>query len=144
MRILSLGGRPTGKPEPLTSDTPDLGDPRGSSGGVVERDMTGGRDQRPAVPRPLGRRPAHTGGPRLLRRRDGAFLLADGLDRGAPLPRLETPIEADLCIVGGGFTGLWAALHAKADAPGREVVVLEAEAPGGAASGRNGGFSWRR
>jgi glycine/D-amino acid oxidase-like deaminating enzyme len=55
-------------------------------------------------------------------------------------PRLEESIEADLCIVGGGFTGLWAALHAKADDPARDVVLLEAETIGFGASGRNGGF----
>jgi glycine/D-amino acid oxidase-like deaminating enzyme len=55
-------------------------------------------------------------------------------------PALRESIEADLCIVGGGFTGLWAALHAKADDPGRDVVLLEAETIGFGASGRNGGF----
>ena len=49
--------------------------------------------------------------------------------------------EADLCIVGGGFTGLWAALHAKAEDPARDVVVLESETVGFGASGRNGGFA---
>ena len=48
--------------------------------------------------------------------------------------------EADLCIVGGGFTGLWAALYAKALDPARDVVLLEAETAGFGASGRNGGF----
>jgi glycine/D-amino acid oxidase-like deaminating enzyme len=57
-----------------------------------------------------------------------------------PLPPLAGRAETDLCIVGGGFTGLWAALHAKADEPGRDVLLLEAERVGGAASGRNGGF----
>ncbi len=55
-------------------------------------------------------------------------------------PSLRGAVEADLCIVGGGFTGLWAALHAKADDPSREVVLLEAETAGFGASGRNGGF----
>lgn len=55
-------------------------------------------------------------------------------------PALAGTVEADLCIVGGGFTGLWAALHAKADDPAREVVLLEAETAGFGASGRNGGF----
>ncbi|HJZ37380.1 MAG TPA: FAD-dependent oxidoreductase, partial [Solirubrobacterales bacterium] len=56
-------------------------------------------------------------------------------------PPLRGAVEADLCIVGGGFTGLWAALHAKADDPGREVMLLEAETIGFGASGRNGGFA---
>jgi glycine/D-amino acid oxidase-like deaminating enzyme len=47
---------------------------------------------------------------------------------------------ADLCIVGGGYTGLWAALAAKAADPGRDVIVLEATRCGSGASGRNGGF----
>jgi glycine/D-amino acid oxidase-like deaminating enzyme len=55
-------------------------------------------------------------------------------------PALAGVTEADLCIVGGGFTGLWAALYAKALDPGRDVVLLEAETAGFGASGRNGGF----
>jgi glycine/D-amino acid oxidase-like deaminating enzyme len=58
----------------------------------------------------------------------------------AASPPLEGDAEADLCIVGGGFTGLWAALHAKADDPARDVLLLEAETIGHGASGRNGGF----
>jgi glycine/D-amino acid oxidase-like deaminating enzyme len=57
-----------------------------------------------------------------------------------PLPALEGDGEAGLCIVGAGFTGLWAALQAKADDPDRDVVVLEAATAGAGASGRNGGF----
>jgi glycine/D-amino acid oxidase-like deaminating enzyme len=53
---------------------------------------------------------------------------------------LDGDAEADLCIVGAGFTGLWAALLAKRRDPRREVVVLEAETVGHGASGRNGGF----
>jgi glycine/D-amino acid oxidase-like deaminating enzyme len=49
-------------------------------------------------------------------------------------------IDADLCIVGGGFTGLWAAVAAKQRDPGRDVVLVEAETIGFGASGRNGGF----
>jgi glycine/D-amino acid oxidase-like deaminating enzyme len=57
-----------------------------------------------------------------------------------PEPPLPGVVQADLCIVGGGFTGLWAALHAKAVDPGRDVVLLEADTIGFGASGRNGGF----
>jgi glycine/D-amino acid oxidase-like deaminating enzyme len=43
-------------------------------------------------------------------------------------------------IVGGGLSGLWAALQAKEDDPGRDVALLEAGEVGQGASGRNGGF----
>ncbi len=49
-------------------------------------------------------------------------------------------VDCDLLIVGGGFTGLWAALYAKEQAPEREVVVLEGMRCGAGASSRNGGF----
>ena len=64
----------------------------------------------------------------------------DDLPAREPDAPLHGVADADLCIVGGGFTGLWAALHAKADDPSRDVVVLEADRVGGGASGRNGGF----
>ena len=53
---------------------------------------------------------------------------------------LESRARAQLCIVGGGFTGLWAALYAKEQSPERDVVVLEATRCGAGASSRNGGF----
>jgi glycine/D-amino acid oxidase-like deaminating enzyme len=64
----------------------------------------------------------------------------DELPARDPHPRLEGVVEADLCIVGGGFTGLWAALHAKRLNPARSVVLLEGGRCGEGASGRNGGF----
>ncbi|MEJ8565992.1 NAD(P)/FAD-dependent oxidoreductase [Elongatibacter sediminis] len=53
------------------------------------------------------------------------------------LPALEGTVEADVCVIGGGFTGLSSALHL-ADR-GYRVVLLEAERIGWGASGRNGG-----
>ncbi len=55
----------------------------------------------------------------------------------APFPALQGDIRADVCIVGGGYTGLSAALHL-AEA-GMDVVLLEAHRVGFGASGRNGG-----
>ena len=48
--------------------------------------------------------------------------------------------RTDLLVVGGGFTGLWAAIQAKEADPGRDVVVIEAARLADGASGRNGGF----
>ena len=57
-----------------------------------------------------------------------------------PAPALVGQAQADLVVVGGGYTGLWTALQAKEDEPSRDVVLLEAQTVGWAASGRNGGF----
>ena len=59
-------------------------------------------------------------------------------------PSLAGVTEADLCIVGGGFTGLWAALYAKALDPGRDVVLLEAETAGFGRPGATAASAWRR
>ena len=48
--------------------------------------------------------------------------------------------RADLVVVGGGYTGLWAALQAKEDDPSLDVVLLESGRLADQASGRNGGF----
>ena len=48
--------------------------------------------------------------------------------------------EADVCIVGAGFTGLWTAYYLASAQPGLRVAVCEAEIAGFGASGRNGGW----
>jgi glycine/D-amino acid oxidase-like deaminating enzyme len=55
-------------------------------------------------------------------------------------PPLVSDGVADLVIIGGGFTGLWAAIEAKRRDPNRDVVLLEMEQIAFGASGRNGGF----
>jgi glycine/D-amino acid oxidase-like deaminating enzyme len=68
-------------------------------------------------------------------------LAAEG---GVASPELLEPLEADVCVVGGGYTGLWTALRIKELEPDASVVLLEADICGGGPSGRNGGFalSW--
>ncbi|WP_411706393.1 NAD(P)/FAD-dependent oxidoreductase [Edaphovirga cremea] len=54
-----------------------------------------------------------------------------------PWPELTEPLECDVCIVGGGFTGISSALFLTE--AGYDVIVLEAARVGWGASGRNGG-----
>lgn len=62
---------------------------------------------------------------------------ADEPDANAMLVHPET---CDLCIIGGGYTGLWTAILAKERDPSRDIVLIDAHEAGSAASGRNGGF----
>ena len=55
-------------------------------------------------------------------------------------PPAAGPTTCDLLVVGGGYTGLWSALHAARRHPDRRIVLIEADRIGWAASGRNGGF----
>lgn len=48
---------------------------------------------------------------------------------------------ADVAIVGGGYTGLWAAYYLKLADPGLRIVILERDFVGFGASGRNGGWA---
>lgn len=57
-----------------------------------------------------------------------------------PRPALTGSAEADVAIVGAGFTGLWTAHHLLRHDPTLRVVVLEAQTAGFGASGRNGGW----
>jgi glycine/D-amino acid oxidase-like deaminating enzyme len=64
----------------------------------------------------------------------------DGRDLGPISEPLAGSVDADLVVVGAGFTGLWAAVEALRAEPGRRVVVLEGGQLAQGASGRNGGF----
>ena len=55
-------------------------------------------------------------------------------------PPLEGGLEADVVIVGAGYTGLWTAYYLQRLDPGLDIVLLEAEVAGFGASGRNGGW----
>ena len=55
-------------------------------------------------------------------------------------PALSSPLTCDLLVVGGGYTGLWTALHAAQRNPNQRIVLIDAHRIGWAASGRNGGF----
>lgn len=57
-----------------------------------------------------------------------------------PLPPLETEIDADVLVVGGGFTGMWSAWHLKQLEPDTRVVLIDSDLIGHGPSGRNGGF----
>jgi glycine/D-amino acid oxidase-like deaminating enzyme len=65
-------------------------------------------------------------------------------DPGEPAPPLAGDTDADVMILGGGYTGMWTALHLTDREPGMRVVILEQDICGGGPSGRNGGFvnSW--
>jgi glycine/D-amino acid oxidase-like deaminating enzyme len=70
--------------------------------------------------------------------------LQEALDDKPAAPPLTGTATADVCIIGGGFVGLWTAYWLKRWQPSTDVVVLEQDVCGGGASGRNGGFvlSW--
>jgi glycine/D-amino acid oxidase-like deaminating enzyme len=57
-----------------------------------------------------------------------------------PHEPLEGRVKADLVVVGGGLTGLWAAVRAKQEQPDRTVTLIDRETLAIGASGRNGGF----
>ncbi|EPH41568.1 FAD-dependent oxidoreductase [Streptomyces aurantiacus] len=63
-------------------------------------------------------------------------------DDGLPTAREPLPGDttADVCVVGGGYTGLWTAYYLKKAAPFLRITVLEQKFCGYGASGRNGGW----
>lgn len=70
--------------------------------------------------------------------------LAEIEGEAEPQPGLAGDVRADVAIVGGGYVGLWTAIHLRLLDPSCDVVVLEQGRCGHGASGLNGGFvmSW--
>ncbi len=58
----------------------------------------------------------------------------------APRPELVGERSVDAVVIGGGYTGMWAAWQIKALEPEAKVALLEADVCGRGPSGRNGGF----
>ena len=69
-----------------------------------------------------------------------SFWLETAGDDLTPRPSLDRSIEADVAILGAGYTGLWTAYYLLKANPALRVVILEKEIAGFGASGRNGGW----
>lgn len=68
------------------------------------------------------------------------YWLEEAGDRPS-LPTAEGELSCDVLVVGGGYTGMWAAWQLSQLEPGASVVLLEADRCGHGPSGRNGGFA---
>lgn len=71
---------------------------------------------------------------------DNAAIWLAGAPPYTPLPALAGDVDADLAVIGGGFTGVSTAYEVSRRFPERRVVLLEAKSLGNGASGRNGGL----
>jgi len=70
---------------------------------------------------------------------DSYYLATANSDHMVERPQLRESIRCDVCVIGGGYTGINAALSLREK--GYDVVLLEAERIGWGASGRNGGHA---
>lgn len=72
--------------------------------------------------------------------RDLSFWMSGVDDDLSPRAQLPGDIDADVVIVGAGYTGLWTAYYLAVADPALRIAVLEKEIAGYGASGRNGGW----
>ena len=70
-----------------------------------------------------------------------SFWFSDAIakEKNIKINQLKENINADICIVGGGYTGLWTAIKIKEKKPTTNIVIIEKDLCGSGASGRNGG-----
>ncbi|WP_232072136.1 NAD(P)/FAD-dependent oxidoreductase [Paraburkholderia pallida] len=94
----------------------------------------------PAAARKAARKPSALSVEDALSRTKLSPYWLDNPAQPAAEPKLTRDTTADLLIVGGGFTGLWAAVQAKEQMPELDVVVIEAGRVAHGASGRAGGI----
>ena len=71
---------------------------------------------------------------------EGSYWMDDEDEPANDASRVVGPLRADLLVVGGGFTGLWAAIEARLHDANLDVVLVEGNAVARGASGQNGGF----
>lgn len=71
----------------------------------------------------------------------GYWIAESGIADREPFPALEGDRSCDVAVVGGGYTGMWAAWWLKQLEPSAEVVLIEADRCGFGPSGRNAGFA---
>ena len=67
------------------------------------------------------------------------FIEALEKEKNLEVNQLDLNLDTDICIIGGGFTGLWAALKIKEKKPSTNIILIEKDLCGSGASGRNGG-----
>ncbi|MGO4255913.1 FAD-dependent oxidoreductase [Marmoricola sp. RAF53] len=72
-----------------------------------------------------------------------SFWLQDAAQRVsvARQPPLVDAVDCDVCVIGGGYVGMWTALRLKEREPTLRVVLLDADRCGAGASGRNAGMA---
>ena len=70
-----------------------------------------------------------------------SFWFEDALkkEQNIKINKLNKNLHTDICIVGGGYTGLWTAIKIKEKNPSTNLVIIEKNLCGSGASGRNGG-----